>query len=80
MRYEIVERSRHGEERKLFPVGDSPNTLENAVGYLCALTVAAVDRRTVRHSLTHWSFATKSFTCSGLNGSMLTLSMKEDKR
>lgn len=70
MRYEIVERSRHGEERKLFPVGDSPNTIENAVGYLVALTTADVKRSTVHHSLRQ---GLGSFTCSGMNGSMLRL-------
>lgn len=49
--------------------------LDTAIGYLCAIAPMELSRRNVKHSMTHWSFKTKSFACSAPNGGMFRLTM-----
>jgi hypothetical protein len=69
MTYTITLRSFDGHKETVY-VGDS---LDEAVGYMCAITSAQVERRNVRHCMTHPSYRVKTFTASGLDGSMYEL-------
>jgi hypothetical protein len=69
MAYKITHRSRDGYER----VVHEDKSLDNSVGYMCAITTAEANRRNVHHSMTHPSFRTKSFSASAPDGGMYRL-------
>lgn len=73
MTYQIDHRSRDGHQ---FLIHET-RSLDDAVGYICAIAAPDLNRRNVRHMMTHPSFRTKSFTASSPGGGMFHLHEKD---
>lgn len=71
MIYQIRHRSFGGIEKTVY----AGQNLEDAVGYMCAIVAPQVERRNVRHCMTHPSFLTKSFTASAPDRGMYRLEL-----